>query len=175
MSATALLIIDVQDVMFSTPGYSLYDADNTVAAIQQLIASARETGTDIIYVQHTSEAEGHPLLKDSKGWKIYEPVAPLPTDIVIEKTTPDSFRNTTLLQICQTLQVQNLIIAGMQTEFCVDTTVRRAFSLGFNVTLVSDAHSTFDTEVLPAKDIRAHHNRTLTRFGKVVPRAEIVF
>ena len=57
--------------------------------------------------------------------------------------------------------VGRLIIAGIQTEFCVDTTCRRAFSLGYDITLMSDGHSTWDTDVLPADTIIAHHNRTL--------------
>jgi len=175
MTHTALLVVDVQNAMFTTPGFTLHDADNTVAAIRQLIVRARETGIEIIYVQHTSDAQDHPLRREAEGWPIHASVAPLATDIVVEKTTPDAFRNTTLLHTCQTLQISHLVIAGMQTEFCIDTTVRRACSLGFQVTLAVDAHTTFDTDVLPAKDIRAHHNRTLSSFGTVVPTEKITF
>ncbi|HEX3047657.1 MAG TPA: isochorismatase family protein, partial [Bacillota bacterium] len=47
------------------------------------------------------------------------------------------------------------------TEFCVDTTCRRAFSLGYETTLVQDAHSTFHSKVLTAPQIIAHHNNVL--------------
>jgi nicotinamidase-related amidase len=67
------------------------------------------------------------------------------------------------------------------TEYCVDTTCRRATSLGYDVTLVSDAHLTRDSEVLPATSIIAHHNFVLADFGagdhavKVKPTDEIDF
>jgi len=61
-----------------------------------------------------------------------------------------------------------LIICGLQTDFCVDTTVRRAFTLGYHVTLVADAHSTLDNGVLTAAQIIAHHNATLGNFGPQV-------
>jgi nicotinamidase-related amidase len=54
-----------------------------------------------------------------------------------------------------------LVVAGIQTEYCVDTTCRRAYSLGYDVTLVQDGHSTWDTPDLCAPQIIAHHNRTL--------------
>ena len=57
--------------------------------------------------------------------------------------------------------VKNLIITGMQTEYCVDTTCRRAYSLGYRVTLVKDAHSTWGTDLLTAPQIIAHHNEVL--------------
>jgi nicotinamidase-related amidase len=67
------------------------------------------------------------------------------------------------------------------TEFCVDTTCRRATSLGFDVTLVGDAHLTRDTDILSAAQIVAHHNLVLNDFGAgehvitVKPAAEVIF
>ena len=72
--------------------------------------------------------------------------------------------------------IHKLIIAGIQTEFCVDTTTRRAYSLGYQVTLVQDAHSTWDTENITAAQIIAHHNLTLGGwFAKLCPAAEVAF
>lgn len=64
--------------------------------------------------------------------------------------------------------IEHVILSGMQTEYCVDTTTRRACSEGYKVTLVSDAHSTFNTEVLRAEDIVKHHNTVLGAFADVV-------
>ncbi len=176
MPTTALLVIDVQRAMFTTPGFALHDADNTLASIRTLIDRARTQQTDVIYVQHSSESESHPLYRDAEGWPIHEAVTPLPTDIVIEKASPDAFRNTTLLHVCQTLRISRLVVAGMQTEFCIDTTVRRAASLGFEVVLAADGHTTFDTDILSAGKIRAHHNTTLGKgFCTVLPGADIPF
>jgi isochorismate hydrolase len=76
--------------------------------------------------------------------------------------------------------VSRLVICGLQTEFCVDTTVRQALPLGDSVTLVADAHSTSDG-ALRAEQVIAHHNRTLrwmTSYGprmEVKPAAEVAF
>ena len=68
----------------------------------------------------------------------------------------------------QEKEIEHVILSGMQTEYCVDTTTRRACSEGYKVTLVSDAHSTFNTEVLRAEDIVKHHNIVLGAFADVV-------
>lgn len=89
-------------------------------------------------------------------------------DRIVEKTTPDSFHKTNLNQVLQEKEIEHVIISGMQTEYCVDTTTRRAFSEGYKVTLVSDAHSTFHTDVLRAEDIIKHHNVVFGAFADVV-------
>ena len=69
--------------------------------------------------------------------------------------------------------IDRVIISGMQTEYCVDTTTRRACSEGYKVTLVSDAHSTFNTEVLHAEDIVKHHNVVFGAFADVIPLKDL--
>jgi nicotinamidase-related amidase len=72
-------------------------------------------------------------------------------------------------------------VTGCMTEYCVDTACRHATTLGFDVTLVSDGHTTLDNDLLKAEQIIAHHNRTLNWFssGKntvtVKPTSEISF
>jgi nicotinamidase-related amidase len=58
--------------------------------------------------------------------------------------------------------IDTLVVCGMQSDFCVDSTVRRALGLGYPVVLVSDAHTTMDNGVLTATQIVAHHNQTLS-------------
>ena len=55
----------------------------------------------------------------------------------------------------------HLVTCGMQTDFCVDSATRSAMHRGFNVTLATDAHSTWDNGVLTAEQIIAHHNKVL--------------
>ncbi len=72
--------------------------------------------------------------------------------------------------------IGRLVLAGMQTEYCVDTTCRRAFGLGFEVTLAADAHATFDGENLTAAGVVAHRNEVMGNgFAEVVPAQEISF
>ncbi|WP_438448721.1 cysteine hydrolase family protein [Gorillibacterium sp. sgz5001074] len=171
---TALLIIDVQNALF-LPEYGLYQGETLLSRLQTLIRQARETDTPVIYVQHT-EPEGE-FAPEAPTWEIHEAIRPLPSDPIVRKTSWDSFHQTELQQVLEERGIRKLVIAGMQTEFCLDTTVRRAYSLGYtqNV-LVQDAHSTFDTEALPAERIIGHHNRTLGgRFARLETTDRVVF
>lgn len=79
----------------------------------------------------------------------------------IQKTSPDSFSDTILHAELQNYDFEELVVAGLQTEYCIDTTCRRAFSLGYKVTLVEDDHSTWDSSFLKAEEIIIHHNLVL--------------
>ena len=158
---TALLIVDVQVGMFESAIIPpVHGGNELLIRIASLISKARAAELPIFFMQHNG-GKGHPLEAGTAGWTIHPAVAPAERDVVIQKLTSDSFKDTPLQHQLQTLEAGRLIVAGIQTEFCVDTTCRRAFSLGYDVTLVSDAHSTWDTDVLSADQIIAHHNKTL--------------
>ncbi len=158
---TAVLIVDVQLGMFeSTTIPPVYGGNELLARIAALLSKARAAQLPIFFIQHNGD-KGHPLEPGTAGWHIHPAIAPKERDVVIRKLSSDSFKDTPLHHQLQTLEVDRLIVAGIQTEFCVDTTCRRAFSLGYDITLVSDAHSTWDTDVLSAVQIIAHHNKTL--------------
>ena len=156
---TALLIVDVQLGMFEDSD-PVYRGDVLLATISDLIARARVAGLPVIHIQHCG-GENHPLKPDAPGWPIHPAVAPAEGDLVIHKRHPDSFQETDLQHELETRGIKHLIVTGIQTEYCVDTTCRRAYSLGYDVTLVQDAHSTWDTENLKAAQIVAHHNQVL--------------
>ncbi len=159
MSDTALLIIDVQAGMFAGAEQP-YQGEQLLTKINHLLALARASATPIIYVQHGSRA-GTPLEPGTPGWEIHPAIAPTGSDAIIQKRFPDAFQATTLQAELVARGIKKLVVAGMQTEFCVDTSCRRAFSLGYDVTLVQDAHSTWDTEHVTAAQIVEHHNRVL--------------
>jgi nicotinamidase-related amidase len=171
--ATALLVIDVQEGM---EPYTAHDGKGVVSRIAALIDRARQSDTKVVYVQHDGSSEpGHPLAKDAPGHAIHHAIAPRADDTVISKTQCSSFLRTDLEQTLSASDIDHLVVCGMQTEFCVDTTVRAAHERGYRVTLVSDAHSTGDTTVLRAEKIVAHHNRTLADFANVIPAATVKF
>ncbi|NRF72034.1 cysteine hydrolase [Aquincola sp. S2] len=174
----ALLVIDVQAGLFDgerRPG----DGAAVVQRINALADRARAAGVPVLYVQH--EREGTPLASDSPGWALAAGLTPLPADARLRKTTPDCFLGTRLEPLLQEHDIRHLVICGYASEFCVDTTIRRAAALGYTVTLAADAHTTHDKDHASAEQIRAHENATLpnlTSFGPViraVPAAEITF
>ena len=159
-SNTALIIIDVQIGIIADPDYPIYDAAKLLTNIRSLIDKAHASDIPVIYIQHT-EKDGEGLGKGNSGWFIHPDISPGEEDIVIVKTTPDAFHNTNLLDVLHKLEVGKLVIAGLQTEYCIDTTCRRAFSLGYKTILAKDAHSTADSASLSAKQIIRHHNQVL--------------
>jgi nicotinamidase-related amidase len=156
--STALLVIDVQCAMFDTYGPP-YQGEQVVERICGLIARARQAGAPVMFVQHCTETGA--FQPGTPGWWIHPALAPRDGEVVIQKRTPNCFKDTTLDKEMERAGVRTLVIAGMQTEFCVDTTCRAAFDRGYGVILAEDAHTTFDTSTLSALQIISHHNEIL--------------
>lgn len=171
---TALMIIDVQVGMFDE-GFPVFNGEELLNTIKKLLSRARAARIPVIYIQHNGQGNDT-LRPDLPGWAIHPDIAPQPGEIVIQKDHPDAFQDTVLLETLQAADIQQLVVAGIQTEYCVDTTCRRAYSLGYPVTLAQDGHSTWDTDNLKAAQIIAHHNGTLGGwFVTLKPADEIVF
>ena len=171
-SSTALLVIDVQLGMFEESD-PVQRGDRLLATINDLITRARAAGIPVIYVQH-SGGENHLLEPGSPGWPIHPAIVPAKGELVIHKRHPDSFQETDLQHELEMRGIRHLIVAGIQTEYCVDTTCRRAYSLGYDVTLVQDAHSTWDTEYLKASQIIDHHNQVLESWFVTLKEARMI-
>ena len=167
------MIIDVQNGMFQE-GNSVHEGQKVLRNLKKLIAQARSKGIPIFYIQHNAPS-GRLLEYGTEAWDIHSEIAPSSQDIIIQKTFPDSFFNTLLNEELKKQAIKHLIIAGIQTEVCVDTTCRSAFSMGYKVTLVSDTHSTWDSNEITAQQIITHHNNVLRWFAIVCPSTSITF
>jgi nicotinamidase-related amidase len=154
----ALIVIDVQEVFFNHPQYNLFNYKQLVSNINELIQQAREKNIPVIFIQHTEQDEQDSLFEGKDDWKLHKGLAIASDDKIIQKTKWDAFYQTELLDYLKKNEIEQLIFAGAQTEFCLDTTIRAAYSLGFqNNLLVKDTHSTVDGAVLKASDIINHH------------------
>lgn len=156
----ALIIIDMQKYLVTN---ELYKKDELVTNIGKLINNARNSDVPIIYVKHTID-DDEDMGVNTEGWQIYSKIKPQKDDIVILKYTPDAFYNTNLNDELKKRNIENIIIVGLQTEYCIDTTCRSAFRLGYNTILVEDGHSTYDNELLKANKIIKHHNMVLSEW-----------
>lgn len=172
---TVLLVIDVQVGIMQ----DAYRRDEVLRNINLLLERARVSGVPVVYVQHNEQ--GSELELNTPGWQIHPAIAPRAGEAVVHKESPDSFYHTRLQEELQALGSKRLVIVGAQTEYCVDTTVRRAVSQDYDVLLASDAHTTFSTKTLSAEQIVAFHNEVLHGFSagehavRVRPAAEIAF
>ncbi|WP_422528049.1 cysteine hydrolase family protein [Serratia fonticola] len=173
---SALLVIDVQQGLFNPPPA---EAEQVLTRINQLSERARQAGVPVIFIQHQTAHEE--LSAGSAAWQIHQGLQIKPGDYRVDKTTPDSFLRTNLGKLLIAEGVTQLVICGYSTEYCVDTTTRRAAGLGYPVVLAADAHTSHDKPHASGLQIRAHHNATLSSiksFGvaiSAVPTAEVSF
>ncbi|TBR39739.1 MULTISPECIES: cysteine hydrolase family protein [Dyella] len=168
---TALLIIDIQQALCFGE-LPTFDFDGVLKRINALASRARELGVPVILVQH-EEGKG-PLQFGTDGWQFAAGFNADPADRRVRKTTPDSFHQTDLDDILREQGTRHVVVCGLQTDFCIDTSVRRGLALGYDVTLVSDGHSTTANDVLTAQQIIAHHNATLRYLNSFGGRMAVV-
>jgi len=173
---TALVIIDVQTGLID----EAYQRDEVLEHINTLLAKARAAGTPVIYVQHDGP-RGHGLEVGTDRWQISPAIAPQAGEPIVHKRASDAFHATSLKQELDRRRIRHLVVVGGQTEYCVDTTIRRATTCGYDITLAGDAHTTYDGDTLTAAQIIAFLNETLDGFRTdtsaiiVKPTREIVF
>ena len=178
MGKTALLIIDVQLGIFMRKNYdgmAIYNEQLLLENLKTLINKAKTANAPVIYIQHMYE--NFPLMEKGQSlWEVHPDIKPEQNDIVVEKCHADAFYGSALNDTLVNLNATGLVITGLQTAYCVDTTCRRAHSMGYKNVLVSDGHSTLDSDILPAEKIIAHHNSVLgSQFAQLKTANEITF
>ena len=166
---TAVLVIDVQRTL-CTGAYAAFEAGRVIDRINAVTSKARAAGAPVVFIQH----EDDELFRlGSEGWKLAEGLEVQSADFHVHKRATDAFHQTDLEPLLNRLGASDLVVCGIQSDFCVDTTVRRALALGFPVVLVADGHATSDNAVLTASLISAHHNVTLSNITSFGPRVRL--
>ena len=167
LTKRALLVIDVQQGLCdgATPPFEL---DEVIARINAVAAKARVAGAPVIFIQH--EGTSGYLEHGTPGWQLHRAVRVEPSDLKLRKSATDSFHRTELQALLEHHGVTELVVCGLHTEFCVDTTVRRALALGYPVVLVADAHTSEGSAVLSPALVIAHHNDVLSNISSFGPR-----
>lgn len=176
LSGKALLVIDMQQGVLEGR-YPCYNVAGVVSQVEQLQARAREAGVPVIFVQDEDVLTN----LGAEAFAIHPAIAPQPGELIIRKRATDAFYGTDLHEQLQARGITQLVVTGAKTQYCVDTTCRSATARGYNVLLVSDAHTTSDSEVLTAVQIIDHTNYTidgfenLENYGEAKPASEIAF
>lgn len=141
----ALILIDIQQDYFPGGAMELVGSEAAAGRAGVLLKAARNAAMPIVHIQHIAARKGATFfLPDTFGATIHPVVQPQAGEIVLTKHYPNSFRETGLLDHLRGLEISSLIVAGMMTHMCIDTTVRAAFDLGFACTLAHDACATRD-------------------------------
>jgi ureidoacrylate peracid hydrolase len=160
----ALLVIDMQNGLLHPEGSVTRDSDpmfeveRVVAESVQLVAEARSAGLPVIYTQHVFRPDyvdvpvrlrsralfkvgAHSLVKGSWDAAVADELKPLDGDLVVEKNRYDAFLYTDLELVLRTIGIGHLLVCGVATNVCVESTVRSAEQRDFKVTVASDCTS----------------------------------
>ena len=143
MPERALVVIDIQNDYFPGGAMELEGADAAAANASRALARARQEDLPVFHVRHLSTRPGATFfIPGTRGAEIHAAVRPQSGERVIEKNFPNSFRGTELERALKDAGVKELVVAGMMTHMCVDTTVRAAADLGFACSLAADGCAT---------------------------------
>lgn len=158
-NSSAILVIDVQ-VGLIQGERPVHAGPAVVTRIRTLTDRARQAGVPIFYIQDVDVAP-----PGSADWQLHPGLGATQEDPRIRKDYSDSFFHTDLDEQLRKRGVSRLVVCGCTTDACVDMTARRAVSLGYDVVLASDAHTTTDNEFLTAPSSIAYYNLVLDGFG----------
>jgi len=144
-TSTALLVIDVQNgVVAGSP-----NRDEVVGNINALVGRARSSGTPVVWVQHSDDG----LQQGTAEWEYVPELVREDAEPLVHKHHGDSFEGTDLEQLLADRGVGHVVVAGAQSDACIRSTIHGAFTRGYDVTLVGDAHTTEDLTAYGAPEV----------------------
>ncbi|MBL8541423.1 MAG: cysteine hydrolase [Betaproteobacteria bacterium] len=172
---TALVLIDLQNDYFPGGAMELVGANAAVAQARLLLDAFRARSLPVFHVQHIAERPGATFfLPGTPGVDIHADVAPSAGEVIVTKHFPSSFRETALLEHLRAAGASKLVVAGMMTHMCVDTTVRAAADLGFDCSLAQDGCATraleFEGRQVGAQEVQLAYLAALSgAFARTLP------
>jgi nicotinamidase-related amidase len=139
-SPRTLLIIDIQRDYFPGGAYPLVEPEAAAAEARRVLDSFRAAGEPVIHMKHVWDAPDAGFMRPgTEGIEIHPTVAPADGELILEKTSPNSFVDTPLEAELRQRDPDELVVAGMMSSMCVDATVRAAADLRFSPTVIHDA------------------------------------
>lgn len=175
-----LVIVDLQNDYFPGGKMELVGIEDAAENARILLAEFRNKKLPVIHIQHISIAPNASFfLPGTDGAKINDKVVPRDGEAVVVKNYPNSFRNTSLLEILKDMHIDNLIICGAMSHMCIDATTRAAFDLGFHCVVAGDACATrdllFNNKIIKASEVHASFMAALSSpYAKVVSTGYIL-
>lgn len=155
----ALVIIDAQQALIEgdqNDEQGVFEPEKLIHTINRVIKKAIIEEVPIIFIRDVDVSGG-----EGPGFQIHEEIQVPSTAVIFNKAATNAFYGTPLKAYLHENNIKHLVMMGCKTEHCLDTAVRTATINQFDVTLVGDGHSTSDSDVLSAKQIILHHNKTL--------------
>jgi nicotinamidase-related amidase len=142
-----LILIDIQNDYFPGGSMELVGMEHAARNAGLILNEWRKRAFPVFHIQHISKRPGATFfLPDTKGVEIHKSVTPKTGEAIIEKYSPNAFRDTDLLNVLKRAEVDEVVICGAMTHMCVDATTRAAFDFGFRCTVIEDACATRNLE-----------------------------
>jgi nicotinamidase-related amidase len=170
MHQTILLVVDVQEEMIMDQPYNY---QKVIENISKLITKARTSHMEVVYVRH-DDGEGSPMGYGKPGWQIYHEIEPADGEKIFDKRFNSAFRQTALKEYLDSKDINTIMLAGLQTEYCIDTSIKCAFEFGYEIIVPEETNSTYDCKYLSAKELYQFYNYHIwnKRFARVIPMDE---
>ncbi len=149
-----LLVIDMQKGLVDE---DLYDYENFLNRTLRLVDAARKNGTEVIFVQHDA-GPGSGMSAGDEAFEIIDELRPEPGEKVFVKTINSCFGNRVFKAYLEQQEDKGLMIIGLQTNYCIDATVKSAFERGFDVIIPEGSNSTFDNNYMSAETTVRYYN-----------------
>lgn len=167
-----LLVVDTQKLLVND---QLYNFNAFTKNIENLISAARKNNMEVVYVVHDN-GEGSSLTKGEEGFEIYEDFKPLEQEKIFTKEVNSSFRGTGLLEYLKDKNENEIIVVGLQTDKCIDATVKCGFEHGFHMIVPAYANSTIDNEYLSGENSYKYHNEFMwnERYAECISLDEVI-
>lgn len=156
---TGLILVDIQNDYFKGGKHELINPEQAVMQAKKILTFFRGQGWPVFHVRHISINPGAGFfIPDTAGAEFYKETSPLDGEEIIIKHRPDSFFGTSLKEKLEGKGIDALVVCGMMTHMCIDTTVRAAGNYGYSVMLIEDACATRDLAwrgtIVPAEQVQ---------------------
>ncbi len=167
-----LLVVDAQKAITNS---ELYQFDLFEKNVKELIHKARQNKIEVIFVRH-DDGVGNELTKGNEGFEIYEGFRPMDDEIVFDKNVNSSFKDTGLLEYLKQKNENEIIIVGLQTEYCIDATIKAGFEHGFKMIVPANTNSTFDNTYMSAEHTYRYYNEFMwnRRYAECISFARVL-
>ena len=165
-----LLIVDTQEMLVTK---ELYQYDKFVSNVKRLLEQARKNNVEIIYIRHD---DGIELTKGIKGFDIYQEFEPMPNDKIFDKHYNSAFKDTGLREYLTSKNETTIMIAGLQTDYCIDATIKCGFEHGYKMVVPAFCNTTVDNDYLTAEQSYRYYNEKMwnKRYSKCISFEEAI-
>lgn len=149
-----LLVVDMQKGIVDE---ELYAYETFMDRTLRLVRAARERGAEVIFARHDAGPESG-LSAGDAGFEIIDPIRPRAGEKVYDKTINSCFGNRDFREYMESLEDKRLMIVGLQTNYCIDATVKSAFERGYEVIIPEGTNTTFDNDYMTGETAVRYYN-----------------